>query len=133
MTVACKLPNGLTFTHNDKTVTLNGANDSGNRFGFGFTEGVDDVFADFAATDGKDLPAIANGSIFVGGPDEAKERMYDASVQTGQEPLSPENPGNGVEASDETRNALAGSGEGPPINQAELESAATRTSKKTAG
>lgn len=129
MTVACKLPNGLTFTHNDKTVTLNGANDSGNRFGYGFTEGVDEVFADFAATDGKDLPAIANGSIFIGGPDAARERMYDPRVQTGQEPLSPENPGEGVQPTDETKAALAGNGEGPPVNQAELESAATRSSK----
>jgi hypothetical protein len=130
--VACKLPNGLTITHDGKTVTLNGANDSGNRFGFGFTDVKDMDIEDWLATDGKDLPAVRHGSIFVGGPDQAKERMYDASVQTGQEPLSPLNPGEGIEPTDETRRALDGDNsmslgnEGPGVNQQELDAANAR-------
>lgn len=132
--VACKLPNGLTITHNGKTVTLNGANDSGNRFGFGFTDVTDMDIADWLETDGKELPAVKNGSIFIGGPDAAKERQYDASVQTGQEPLNPMNPGNGVEPTDETRRALEGDGgEGPGINSEELDAAGHRRARRTGG
>ena len=123
-TVACKLPNGLTVTHKGHTVTFNGANDAGNRFGFGLTEDVDAAwFADWVATDGKDFPAVKNGSFFEHGKDTAaaaRERQNDRSVQTGQEPLNPSNPGTGVEPTDETRKVLEGEGEGETVNTNEL-------------
>jgi hypothetical protein len=130
--VACKLPTGLTITHGEKTVTLNGANSSGNRFGFGFTDVKDMDIADWLETDGKDLPAVKNGSIFIGGPDAAKERQNDRSVQTGLEPLNPSEPGIGIAPSDETKAVLEGRNtEGPAVNNAELEAAqaATKASK----
>lgn len=113
-TVACKLPQGLTIEHKGVTVTLKGANSSGNRFGFGITEGVDaDWFADWATTDGKDFPAVKNGSLFAmtGGRAKteaaANERRADAQVQTGLEPIDPTNPGGGVEPTEETEKELA--------------------------
>lgn len=121
-TVACKLPNGLTIAHRGHTVTLAGANDDGNRFGFGLTENVEaDWFRDWITTDGKDLDAVKSGAIFEHGSktaDAAKERQNDPDVQTGQEPLNPSNPGLGVEPTDETKKVLSGSDGG--VNSEEL-------------
>lgn len=111
--IGCKLPQGLQLTHKGKTVVLVGANASGNRYGFGITPGVDaDWFDDWATTDGKDFPALKNGSIFAipgnaeKAKDAAKERRADDSVQTGLEPLNPAKPGGGVEPTDETKKEL---------------------------
>jgi len=113
VSVACKLPQGLTITHKDITLTLKGANSSGNRLGFGVTEGVDgDWFADWATTDAKDFPAVKRGMIFAmdtaaKAKDAAKERRGDKSVQTGLEPLNPDKPAAGVAPTDETKKELA--------------------------
>lgn len=135
--VACKLPNGLTIKHNDKTVTLRGANSSGNRFGFGFTDVTEMDIKDWLETDGKDFPAVKNGSIFIGGPDQAKERQNDRSVQTGFEPLNPTAPGEGLQGgekltpTDETQNVLDGRNtEGPAVNYNELEAAKAASKNK---
>lgn len=114
VTVACKLPQGLQLKHKNLTVILVGANESGNRFGFGLTHGVDgDWFKDWAEGDGKDFPAVKNGSIFaISGTrdkaeDAAKERRADAAVQTGLEPIDPDRPAANVEPTDETKTELA--------------------------
>ena len=111
--VACKLPQGIRIRHKGKEVALKGANQSGNRFGFGITPGVDSAwFKDWLEGDGKDLPAVKRGSIFaIAGTrekaeDAAAERRKDAAVQTGLEPLDPEKPGGGVEPTDETKKEL---------------------------
>lgn len=113
--ILCKLPQGLKITHAGKTVTLVGANKSGNRFGFGVTKDVDgDWFKDWLDKGhGSTFPAVKNGSIFAmtGTPDKAAdaaaERRKDAKVQTGLEPLDPENPGEGVEPTDEQKKETA--------------------------
>lgn len=109
--VACKLPNGLTIEHLGITVTLVGSNDPAAKFGFGITRGVDaDWFKAWANTDGKDLPAVRNGSIFAMAKDAegaARERKRDTSVKTGQEPLNPLAPKEGIEPTDEMKRELA--------------------------
>jgi len=111
VSVACKLPQGIHLTHKGKTVKLAGANACNNRFGFGVTPGVDgDWFNDWATGDGKDFAAVKNGSLFaMAAPkiaDAVTERRADPSVQTGLEPLDPDQPGNGLEPTDETKRAL---------------------------
>jgi len=113
VSVACKLPQGLTVTHKGLSVTLAGANASGNRFGFGITPGVDaDWFNDWATTDARELPAIKRGMIFAmesaaKAKDAARERRGDKSVQTGAEPIDPNAPGANVEATDASKEELA--------------------------
>lgn len=100
-TIACKLPNGFTLTHKEKTVTFRGANAPDAVLGFGLTHGVDgEWFKDWATTDGKNFPAVKNGSLFAqDNADRAraasKERAKD--VKTGLEPLDPAKPAPGVE------------------------------------
>ncbi len=114
-TVACKLPQGLTIAHKGKTLTLNGANASGNRFGFGMTKGVDaEWFNDWTKTDGKDFPAVKNGSIFAmdgdnveKAKDAATERRADAEVQTGLEPIDPNKPGKDIVPTEDTQKTLS--------------------------
>lgn len=108
--VACKLPNGLVVEHMGHKVTLLGSNDANAKFGFGITRGVDaDWFGAWAKTDGKDLPAVKNGSIFAMSKDAdgaARERKSDASVQTGQEPLNPFKPAADIEPTEEMKKEL---------------------------
>ena len=110
-TVACKLPNGISITHADQTMTLVGASDSSAVAGFGLTRDVDaDWFKDWASKH-KDFPPLKTGAIFISddnkAADEAAERADDADVQTGLEPLDPEKPAPGIEPTDETKKELA--------------------------
>ena len=106
--VACKLPQGLGLSHKGKQIHLHGANQSGNRFGFGITKGVDaDWFKEWIEGDGAELPFVKNKSLFAMPGDENKikdaaaERRADDSVQTGLEPLDPSKPGKDVEPTDD--------------------------------
>lgn len=108
--IACKLPNGLTITHAGKSVTLKGANDPAAVGGFGVTRDVDkDWFADFVEGNGKDLPFIKNGSVFViAGRDTVGATRERKDVDTGMSPLDPDAPMPGIEPTDETKKVLAG-------------------------
>ena len=109
--VACKLPNGLAIEHLGTEVTLVGANDRSALSGFGITKGVDaDWFNAWLKTAGHSLPAVANGSIFAIEKDAegaTRERKRDGRVKTGQEPLNPEKPRDGIEPTDEMKRELA--------------------------
>lgn len=112
--VACKLPQGITIRHKNITKTLRGANSSGNRFGYGVTQGIDaDWFKDWAEGDAKDFPPVKKGMIFaLEGTvrkieDAAAERRGDAEVQTGIEPLDPDAPAPEIEPTDDTKKALS--------------------------
>ncbi len=112
--VACKLPQGLTITHKGITKTLRGAHSSGNRFGYGVTQGIDaDWFHDWAEGDAKDFPPVKKGMIFaLGGDvrkieDAAAERRADPEVQTGMEPLDPDKPAADIEPTDDTKKTLS--------------------------
>jgi hypothetical protein len=105
--IACKLPNGLTVRHKDHVHVLKGANDANAVAGFGVTAGVDvDWFNDWVTTDGKDLPFIKNGSVFVMKDAAAARERKD--LVTGMEPLDPDKPAPGIEPTDETKKVLAG-------------------------
>jgi hypothetical protein len=98
VSIACKLPSGLTISHAGKTVTLNGANSEGAIVGFGITKNVDaDWFAAWAAESRHS--AVESGSIFANTGSkiagEAKEKRDD--ITTGMEPLNGDKPGVGVE------------------------------------
>lgn len=105
--IACKLPNGLTVRHKDQTRVLNGANHPQAVAGFGVTPGIDeDWFKDWQTTDGKDLPFVKNGSVFIMKDAAAARERKD--VVTGMEPLDPDKPAPGIEPTDETKKVLSG-------------------------
>ena len=112
VSVACKLPNGLTVAHAPKnakgeaigptqTVTFAGSNAPGAVMGYGLTRDVDgEWFANWTKTDGKDFPAVRNMAIFAqASTDEATDAAKEMSgdVKTGLEALDPQKPGAGVE------------------------------------
>lgn len=112
-TVACKLPNGLTVTHKDITVTFAGANDPGAVAGYGMTRDIDpDWFNDWATGDGKDLPFVAQDLIFLApnsrnAADQARDQATEPALRTGLEGIDPDKPAPGIEPTEETKKALA--------------------------
>jgi hypothetical protein len=98
VSVACKLPAGLTILHDGKSVTLNGSNHDGAIAGFGITKDVNAAwFNDWAET--SQHPAVTNGAIFTNSGSkisgEAKEKRNE--VTGGFEPLDGSKPMQGIE------------------------------------
>lgn len=115
--IACKLPNGLAVEHKGESVLLNGSDHESAVAGYGLTQGVDlDWFNDWATGDGREFPPVAKGLIFVApnerfAQDQAREQGD--QIKSGLEGIDPDNPGGGVEPTDEqqreTARARAGS------------------------
>lgn len=109
--VACKLPNGLVVDHKGETVALNGSDHSSAVSGYGLTRNVDlDWFNDWATGPAREFPPVAKGLIFVApnerfAQDQASEQGDD--IKSGLEGVDPENPGAGVEPTDEQRRETA--------------------------
>jgi hypothetical protein len=111
VTVACKLPNGITLDHADKKVTLKGANADDALLGYGRTPVDADWFDSWLSNKeggghGCDFPAVKNGLIFASADakkvdDEIAEKAGDETVRTGLEPIDPDKPGVGLEKVDE--------------------------------
>lgn len=120
--VACKLPHGLVIEAKQPdgsilSLELAGSNDPGNVMGWGITRGVDKgLFDAWVKEKGFQLPAFRRGSIFFYGDrgdirDVIAERAEDGTVATGLEPINPDAPAPGVEATDEQKKLMA---EQPP-------------------
>lgn len=88
--IGCKLPNGLSFKHEDKTIKLEGANSSQLINGFGLTRDVPaDAWEAFEKAF-KDQKFIRNGIVFAvaddkSAADASKER---AKQKTGLEQVN---------------------------------------------
>ncbi|AGQ31609.1 hypothetical protein M495_14370 [Serratia liquefaciens ATCC 27592] len=93
--IGCKLPNGLSFTHNGMKIVLAGANSSALVNGFGLTKNVPaDAWESFALVH-KDSKFIRNGVVFavsdeISAQDASLER---SAVKTGLEQASPKSAG----------------------------------------
>lgn len=62
--IGCKLPNGLSFRHGDRKITLAGANSSVLINGFGITKDVPAEAWEAFEKAHKDAPFIRNGIVF---------------------------------------------------------------------
>jgi hypothetical protein len=95
ISVASKLPIGLTLEHAGKKVTFFGANHPEALLGCGITPNVDKAwFDDMAET--LRHPAIENGHVFPNTAakirDEVKEKADDDTLKTGLEAIDPSKP-----------------------------------------
>lgn len=93
--IGCKLPNGLSFTHNGVKIVLAGANSSALVNGFGLTKNVpSDAWDSFAAAH-KDSKFIRNGIVFaVTDEGSANDASLERSgVKTGLEQASQKSAG----------------------------------------
>ncbi|EPT3594855.1 hypothetical protein [Yersinia enterocolitica] len=90
--IGCKLPNGLSFRHGDKVITLAGANSSALVNGFGITKAVPAEAWDEFAKVHKDSKLILNGIVFaVSDENSANDASLERSkVKTGLEQASKE-------------------------------------------
>jgi len=112
VTVACKLPNGITLDHAGQKVTLKGANADDALLGYGRTPVDAGWFESWLSSKeggghGNEFPAVKAGLIFAHADakktdDEIAEKAGDATVQSGLEPIDPEKPGAGIEQVKET-------------------------------
>lgn len=112
ITVACKIPNGLTVDFAGRSVTLNGGHASlpGEAGGYGLTSGIDaDWWDSWVQSVTTDFPPLKSGAIFATPrKDSAQAQGREKSaVRTGFEGLNPETPAPGIEPTDETRKELA--------------------------
>ena len=93
ISVASKLPIGLTLEHGGKKVTFYGNNHPDALLGFGVTPEVDEEWFD-AMADATMHSAILSGHIFKNTPakikDEVKEKTKDETLKTGLEPIDPD-------------------------------------------
>lgn len=116
--IGCKLPNGLTIEHEGRTVTLVGGNDANAVGGYGLTRDVDiDWYNDWATGPAREFPPVAKGLIFVAGNDShARDQASEqAGERSGLEGIDPENPGPGLEPTEEQKKELAkAQGQAPP-------------------
>lgn len=110
VTVACKLPAGLTLddgaAEGGRTVTLRGFNHPDAQFGVGLTPNVDKEFFDAWLARHKDFPPVKKGLVYAYDKAEmAQARAAEESddVKSGFEALDPEKPGYGVEPTDEQK------------------------------
>lgn len=98
VTIGCKLPNGLLLEVGNKSVAINGSNNSQVVGGHGITYDVDsDLWAAWLKQNA-DRDIVKNGFVFAHDKAanvkaEAKEK---ADSKTGQEPIDPDAKGNGV-------------------------------------
>ncbi len=107
VTVACKLPGGVTLDHAGLKVTLKGANADDALLGYGRTPVDADWFDSWLSSDeggghGAEFPAVKAGLIFANRDpkkvdDEIAEKSGDPTVQSGLEPIDPDKPGPGLE------------------------------------
>lgn len=108
--IGCKLPNGLTIDHDERTLTLVGSNAPGAVGGYGLTHDVDvDWFMDWATGPARDFPPVARGLIFVAGNDRnaADQAREQSGERSGLEGLDPDKPAPGLEPTDEQKAELA--------------------------
>lgn len=109
ITVACKLPSGLTIEHGGKKLELEGSHGALSVGGYGLTKGVDEDFFNGWLLEHEEFAPVKAGLIFAQptadrAADQARE-MRD--VRNGMEGLNPHKPADGVEPTDETKKALA--------------------------
>lgn len=93
--IGCKLPNGLSFRHEGKVITLAGANSSALVNGFGMTKDVPAEAWEAFEKNHKDSKLIKNGVIFAVSDEKsaADASLERAAVKTGLEQASQETSG----------------------------------------
>jgi hypothetical protein len=139
--VACKLPHGLVIEAKQPdgsilSLELAGSNDPGNVMGWGITRDVDKgLFDAWVKEKGFQLPAYRRGSIFFYGDrgdirDVIAERAKDETVATGLEPINPDKPAPGVEATDEQKKQLAEQAPAPVPTKAKSTGGRTAVTKE---
>lgn len=90
--IGCKLPNGLSFRHEDKVITLAGANSSALVNGFGMTKDVPAEAWETFEKNHKDAKFIKNGIVFAVSDEKSLQdaTLERADQKTGLEQASKE-------------------------------------------
>ncbi|EOS94712.1 hypothetical protein LU631_02690 [Erwinia tracheiphila] len=90
--IGCKLPNGLSFRHDDKVITLAGANSSALVNGFGMTKDVPADAWEAFEKNHADSKFIKNGIVFAVSDEKslADASLERENVKTGLEQASKE-------------------------------------------